>query len=57
MSSGQLIKMVAAEALTYVLSGMLLGCVVGLPLHRLLYQSMITSRWEMSGRYREQPLP
>ncbi len=45
MSSGQLIKMVAAEALTYVLSGMLLGCVVGLPLHRLLYQSMITSRW------------
>lgn len=45
MSSGQLIKMVAAEALTYVLSGMLFGCVVGLPLHRLLYQSMITSRW------------
>ncbi len=45
MSIRQLIEMVAAETSVYLLTGMLLGCGVGLPLHYLLYSSLITSKW------------
>ncbi len=45
MSSRQLVKMVAAEAAVYAICGSIAGCVLGLPLHRLLYRQMITSRW------------
>lgn len=45
MSDRQVIKMIAAEALTYVACGVVLGCAAGLPLNRLLYTSLVTSRW------------
>ncbi|MCX8132319.1 MAG: ABC transporter permease [Clostridia bacterium] len=45
MSNRQLIKMVTAEAAAYSISGSIVGCVVGLPLHKLLFEKMITSRW------------
>ncbi|MNC32280.1 FtsX-like permease family protein [compost metagenome] len=45
MSSRQLVKMVTAEASVYALAGSMVGCAIGLPLHRLLYHKMITSRW------------
>ena len=41
----QLSFMVAAETCTYLLCGLLLGLTAGLPLHRFLYQQMITARW------------
>lgn len=45
MSDGQLTGMITAEAVTYTASGLLLGCLVGLPLHGMIYTMMITSRW------------
>lgn len=45
MSNGQMVKMVAAESLTYVLSGITLGLAAGLPLHRLVFVDMVTNRW------------
>ncbi len=45
MCSSQLVKMVAAEAAVYAVCGSIAGCALGLPLHRLLYRQMITSRW------------
>jgi putative ABC transport system permease protein len=45
MSSRQLVKMVTAEAAVYAITGSAVGCILGLPLHRFLYQQMITSRW------------
>ena len=41
----QLMKMVVAEACTYALAGCVAGCAAGLPLHRLLFQILITSHW------------
>lgn len=45
MSTRQLIKMIAAEAGTYAVSGVLLGCIIGIPLHWLIYVSLITNFW------------
>lgn len=45
MSGKQLHHMVIAEAGTYTVCGCLTGCVLGLPLHRFIFRSMITSRW------------
>lgn len=45
MSDHQLMKTVAAEAVTYAVSGILAGCVLGLPLHKLLFEKMVTSHW------------
>lgn len=45
MSDRQVIRMVTAEAVTYAFLGMAVGAAVGIPIHRALYQSMITSRW------------
>lgn len=45
MSSRQMVKMVTAEAAVYALTGSAVGCAIGLPLHRLLYGQMVTSRW------------
>lgn len=41
----QLRSMVIAETFTYVVCGLFLGLGAGLPLHRFLYQRIITSRW------------
>ncbi|MCH5187985.1 MAG: ABC transporter permease [Oscillospiraceae bacterium] len=42
---GQLKKMILAESLTYSVCGSIVGCLIGLPLHRLIYMSMITGHW------------
>lgn len=45
MSYKQLHRMVTAEAAAYAVCGCLAGCILGLPLHKILFNSMITYRW------------
>lgn len=45
MSDLQLIRMVSAETLTYVLGGVLLGCTVGMPINKILFEILVTARW------------
>lgn len=45
MSGRQLIKMITAEAVTYSVTGSIVGCLIGLPLHKLLFEQMVTSHW------------
>ena len=45
MSGQQLKRMVTVEAATYALTGSVIGCLLGLPLHRLLFESVITTIW------------
>ncbi len=45
MSDHQLVKMVMTEAATYAIFGSIAGCVIGLPLQRIIFQEMITSHW------------
>ena len=45
MSVRQVVRMIAGETLTYTAFGALLGCATGLPLNRLLFLSLVTSRW------------
>ncbi len=42
MDSGQLTRMITAEAFTYALSGLAAGCGIGLPLSYFLYTLLIT---------------
>ncbi len=42
MDGRQLTRMISAEALTYAVSGLLVGCGVGIPLSRFLYVQLIT---------------
>lgn len=42
MDSGQLTRMITAEAFTYALSGLAVGCGIGLPLSYFLYARLIT---------------
>ena len=42
MDGQQLTKMIAAEAFTYAVSGLVIGCVSGLLISRFLYSSLIT---------------
>ena len=54
MTARQLVRMVRGEAVTYTISGVLLGCLAGLPLNRLLFSALVTERWgdawELPGR-------
>ncbi len=45
MSAGQLTRMIAAEALTYAVSGCVVGCTVGLLLSKYLYDHLITAHF------------
>lgn len=45
MDGSQLTRMIAAEAATYAVSGSLCGIALGLPLHRLLYERLITAHF------------
>lgn len=45
MSSRQLVLMVTAEAASYAVCGSITGCAVGLPLHKYLYETMVTAQW------------
>ncbi len=45
MSDRQLVKMIIAEAGTYATNGVIWGCIVGLPMHWVIYVSLITNIW------------
>ena len=45
MDSAQMLKMVTAEAVTYGVWGILIGCAAGLPLNRFCFDKLITFRW------------
>ena len=45
MGSNQLCRMIAAEAFTYAALGCLTGCVLGLPLNKLMFQYLIAEKW------------
>lgn len=45
MSNSQLVKMIMAEAGTYAISGVIWGCIIGLPMHWVIYVSLITNIW------------
>lgn len=45
METKQLYKMIAAEALTYALLGCVAGCVLGLPLNKMMFQFLIADKW------------
>lgn len=45
MTGKQLHHMVIVEAATYTICGCLAGLIISLPIHRLIFQMMITSQW------------
>lgn len=45
MSSHQLVRMVTSEAILYSVAGSITGCLLGLPLHKLIFEEMITAHW------------
>lgn len=45
MSDRQLLRMVAAETLTYVACGIVMGCAAGIPLNRFSFENMVTPNW------------
>lgn len=45
MSIRQLTKMITAEAVTYGVCGCIAGCTIGIPIHRLLFDKLVTSHW------------
>ena len=45
MSTAQLTRMVVSETITYTVFGVLFGCAAGIPLNRLLFRWLVTSRW------------
>lgn len=45
MDERQITKMIAAEAFTYAFWGCAVGCIVGLPLSKLLYDFLITEHF------------
>ena len=45
MSVRQVTRMVVGETLTYTLSGVAAGCMIGLPINQILFRSLVTFRW------------
>ncbi|WP_418747955.1 ABC transporter permease [Frisingicoccus sp.] len=45
MSDRQLVKMIIAEAGTYAINGVVWGCIIGIPMHWVIYVSLITNIW------------
>jgi putative ABC transport system permease protein len=45
MDSDQLRQMITAESLGYGISGCLIGCAAGLPLHAWFYRTVISNYW------------
>ncbi len=48
MGTGQLYRMIAAEAATYAVLGCIAGCVLGLPLNKMMFQFLIADKWGIS---------
>lgn len=51
MSDRQLRKMIFAEAGTYAISGVILGCVIGIPMNWGVFVSLITNIWETAWSF------
>lgn len=51
MSDRQLRKMIFAEAGTYAISGVILGCVIGIPVNWVVFVSLITNIWETAWSF------
>ena len=51
MDNRQLKRMISAEAYTYALSGLIVGCGIGLPLSRFLYNRLITHYFGIEWRF------
>lgn len=45
MGANQIYKMIAAEAFTYAILGCAVGCALGLPLNRAMFQFLIADKW------------
>ena len=45
MSERQVIKMIAAEAVTYAVTGCILGCIIGLLIHKWIYNILIAAHF------------
>lgn len=45
MSVGQVVRMIAAEAFTYSVVGLMVGCGLGLPLSRWMFDRLVTSHF------------
>lgn len=45
MGANQLYKMIAAEAFTYAILGCVVGCALGLPFNKLMFQFLIADKW------------
>ena len=45
MSVRQMRRMVVGETLSYTVSSVIVGCAVGLPVNRMLFESIVTYRW------------
>lgn len=51
MDAGQMYKMIAAEAFTYAGLGCVAGCMLGLPLNRILFQVLIADKWGIHWQF------
>ena len=51
MGAGQLYKMIAAEAVTYAVLGCVAGCVMGLPLNKMMFQFLIAGKWGIGWQF------
>lgn len=56
MSTGQMTKMIAAEAVTYALGGLLIGSLAGIYLHRLIIVKILISHFGGVWKFPLQPL-
>lgn len=45
MVDKQIGKMIFAETLTYSLTGCVVGCIIGIPLNKLIFNTMVTAHW------------
>ena len=45
MSTGQMVRMVAAETVTYIFWGIVAGCAAGIALNYAMFNMLVTSRW------------
>ena len=56
LDSGQLFGMLAAQALSYAAGGCLMGWLLGIPVQRVLFLSLITSFWQDAWSFPLLPL-
>lgn len=45
MSNHQMLRMIISEAAAYAVTGSIMGCILGVPLHMVIFLSLITTFW------------